>query len=219
MFNKALLYTSSGDNLLVNYLEFTAAQDGSNVNLFYPSYDAAPSSWKVLINGSTTTQNANSLKFAKGDTVRINYDSTRCRFDADNKDYFVTIKGALPISTSVFFNRCFYGCSSLTSIPSNLFANNPNATNFRECFKSCSSLTSVPEGLFDNNPNVTDFGYCFMNCYSLIVKVHIGSEVVKICDKFAYGTKSKGTVYVPRGSTTATTFKQTTNANVNVIEE
>ena len=63
------------------------------------------------------------------------------------------------------FSECFGGCSGLTSIPENLFANCPN--DFGHCFKYCSGLTSIPENLFANCPNVTDFEYCFYQCSGL----------------------------------------------------
>ena len=58
------------------------------------------------------------------------------------------------------FSYCFCSCISLQSVPEGLFANNPQATNFRDCF-SGTSLQSVPEGLFANNPQATDFWGCF----------------------------------------------------------
>ena len=40
------------------------------------------------------------------------------------------------------FMSCFYGCSSLTSIPENLFASNTAVTIFTSCFYGCTNLTS-----------------------------------------------------------------------------
>ena len=117
------------------------------------------------------------------------------------------------------FTNCFYHCSALTSVPEGLFANNPNVTNFSYCFYYCYALTSIPEGLFANNPNVTNFTNCFRNCYALTVRVRISSAKVSQAAYFARDTKAKGTVYVPSGSTTASTFKSAPNANVTVVEE
>ena len=64
------------------------------------------------------------------------------------------------------FYDTFGGCTSLTSISENLFANCPNATNFEWTFAGC-SLTSIPENLFANCPNVTSFYYTFNGCSSL----------------------------------------------------
>ena len=65
------------------------------------------------------------------------------------------------------FSNCFYGCSSLTTIPVGLFDNNVNVTNFNNCFYGCKNLTTIPVGLFDNNVNVTSFSNCFYGCSSL----------------------------------------------------
>jgi len=65
------------------------------------------------------------------------------------------------------FYSCFSVCTSLTSIPDDLFANNTQATNFSHCFFNCTSLTSIPEDLFANNTQATDFFCCFYNCTGL----------------------------------------------------
>ena len=65
------------------------------------------------------------------------------------------------------FWNCFRGCTSLTSIPDNLFASNTKVTTFSNCFKDCTGLTSIPESLFANNTAVTIFSYCFDNCSGL----------------------------------------------------
>lgn len=57
------------------------------------------------------------------------------------------------------FGSCFNGYISLQSIPEDLFANNPQATDFRDCFNK-TLLQSVPEGLFAHNPQATNFSYC-----------------------------------------------------------
>ena len=65
------------------------------------------------------------------------------------------------------FSSCFWGCSSLTSIPENLFANNTAVTNFSYCFLGCTGLTSIPENLFTSNTAVANFRECFYACTSL----------------------------------------------------
>ena len=65
------------------------------------------------------------------------------------------------------FNNCFADCTGLTSIPNDLFANNTKVTNFYYCFRNCTGLTSIPSDLFANNPEVTNFRYCFDGCTGL----------------------------------------------------
>ena len=63
-------------------------------------------------------------------------------------------------------NQLCKGCSSLTSIPSNLF-NKSVLESAAGCFMDCSSLTAVPSGLFANCSNLTTLASCFKNCTSL----------------------------------------------------
>ena len=46
-----------------------------------------------------------------------------------------------------------------------------DANSFAACFSGCSSLTSIPENLFTNNTAVTNFSYCFNNCSGLTSKI------------------------------------------------
>ena len=242
MLNKALLM-ASGKKGTIGYFEFVASKAGSGVDFFGGS---APSSWVVSVNGAPTSQSASALTFSSGATVRIEYDETPAAlFSAEDKNYFKTIDGAIPVVESTSFSNCFYSCSALTSVPEGLFANNPDVTDFSSCLRNCSALTSVPEGLFANNPDVTDFSncfrycfaltsvpeglfannpnvknfsYCFGYCDALTVRVRISSAKVSSASYFADNTKAKGTVYVPSGSKTASAFKAS-SANVTVVEE
>ena len=65
------------------------------------------------------------------------------------------------------FSDVFLGCTKLTSVPANLFANHPNATSFSGAFFCCTSLTSIPENLFANCPKATDFSSTFYGCKAL----------------------------------------------------
>ena len=65
------------------------------------------------------------------------------------------------------FSYTFYGCTSLTSIPENLFANCPNVQSFEGTFQGCTNLTSIPKDLFANCPNVESFMRTFYECTSL----------------------------------------------------
>ena len=55
----------------------------------------------------------------------------------------------------------------ITSIPSNLFANNPNVTSAQSLFAYCTLLTSVGSGVFDNIINCQIFTSCFQSCVAL----------------------------------------------------
>ena len=103
------------------------------------------------------------------------------------------VKMAFKPDVTVFFDT-FFGCTSLTSIPEDLFANNPNVVSFGYTlaelwsdlwrfendpdfngntswdfgfpvlFGECGSLTAIPEKLFANNTEVRHFGMVFASC-------------------------------------------------------
>jgi|ERR1035437_868309 hypothetical protein len=84
--------------------------------------------------------------------------------------------GAALISTSAIngitgFNygyQLFNGCTSLTSILTDLFKYCPAITSFNQTFASCTSLPSIPDSLFYHNTVATDFSYTFATCSSLL---------------------------------------------------
>ena len=65
------------------------------------------------------------------------------------------------------FFGAFSGCTSLTSIPADLFANCQNVTDFGYAFSGCTSLTRIPTNLFAKCQNVTDFIGTFYGCKNL----------------------------------------------------
>ena len=83
---------------------------------------------------------------------------------ADAGNHKVTIELKEDVTN---FSSCFRDCTSLTSIPENLFAKNTAVTTFYGCFSSCSGLTSIPEKLFASNTKVTNFDSCFTGCRGL----------------------------------------------------
>lgn len=74
-------------------------------------------------------------------------------------------KGALANVTD--FSNCFYGCTSLTSLPEGLFAKATHATNFNYAFGGCTGLTTLPSDLFAQNAEATLFTGTFYQCTSL----------------------------------------------------
>lgn len=64
------------------------------------------------------------------------------------------------------FNSVFLGCSALTEIPSGLFDKNTNASSFVSVFKG-TGIKTVPSGLFDKNTEANTFESAFAECTSL----------------------------------------------------
>ena len=80
--------------------------------------------------------------------------------------------GGIPVCTNILFmnesmNRIFEDCSSLTSLPADLFRYNTAVTDFSSAFWGCASLISLPVDLFRYNTAVTDFSGVFSGCTSL----------------------------------------------------
>ena len=149
------------------FIEFVASKSGTGVNFFGES--SIPDDTYYEVNGVRQNEPINNLTFSENDVINIVYrTAVYSVFSCNNQDYLGLIKrGRIPKVSSTSFERCFYNCKSLTSIPEGLFDKNPLATDFSGCFYLCSNLTSIPEGLFDKNTQATDFGSCFNNCGNL----------------------------------------------------
>ena len=66
------------------------------------------------------------------------------------------------------FDHLFSGCTSLRTIPENLFQYiNENTKSFKGTFENCTSLTTIPEKLFEKATNVTSFVETFAYCNNL----------------------------------------------------
>lgn len=61
--------------------------------------------------------------------------------------------------------------------------------------------------------------YMFDGCSSLSAKVRFTEPDLNDAYAFAQGNKTPATVYVPKNSQTANTFRSTSTANVIVVEE
>ena len=157
------------------------------------------------------------------------------------------VNSALPAVKTTNFTYCFYGCTSLTSIPDGLFSGCTAVTSFNYCFQNCTSLTTVGDGLFSGCTAATTFSSCFRSCTSLTSipdglfsgctaamyfsscfygsflcdgSIHIGSEIVTSAGSFMSSSSSYDRyVYVPAGSTTADTFNALSITGMTVVEE
>lgn len=118
-------------------------------------------------------------------TIYINYGAVRTYLDKviqwgdvgftslERAFYGCTSLTSLPTGTItgadsiIYFTNCFRTCTGLTSIPSGLFDNCTNVTGFEDCFSYDTGITSIPSGLFDNCTLVTTFAHCFYYCSGL----------------------------------------------------
>lgn len=69
--------------------------------------------------------------------------------------------------TMVDVNHAFDGCVSLTSLPGDLFRNNPNILQFGYTFLNCTGLLELPGDLFRYNTKAEIFTAAFRGCVGL----------------------------------------------------
>ena len=214
---KKLLFSSANSEPPEGLIHFIASKDFSNVNFFENITDNDSTysfdNLQVYINNELTNQSAKSISASANDDIKIiaidnHYPWFGHLDDGPHRgrsiDYIKEIVEPFPTMYQYDGNEitsflwCFYGCYSLTKIPSKLFDNNLEITTFQGCFENCISLasipaglfdkhnkvtifygcfrataiTEIPTGLFDNCPNVTDFGGCFS--HTAITEIPVG---------------------------------------------
>ena len=76
----------------------------------------------------------------------------------------------LDTSNCTSFERMFYNCSSLISLPDEITEwNTSNVINMGEMFFNCSSLKSMPDLIGNwNTTNVNNMGYMFYKCEKIL---------------------------------------------------
>lgn len=88
-------------------------------------------------------------------------------YDSENKLKIKSMDSPMLHVGTTYFQRCFYGCSNLTTIPATLFEKNTQLKRLDNAFLHCTSLTTIPAGLFDKNTLVEGFASCFSSCTEL----------------------------------------------------
>ena len=86
-------------------------------------------------------------------------------------------------------------------------------------FKNCTKLASIPTNLFANLTGLRYINQVFSGCKALKLSARFKAKNIENVNQFGYGFTSQGTVYVPSGSKTATTFKGDSTSNCTVVEE
>ena len=103
---------------------------------------------------------------------------------------------------------CFEG-TAITTVPAHLFDTNTEVTSFYSCFSNCPSLKSIPDNLLLYNKKITHIHRFISGC-PLLQTFNLHIKATEIL--YAYGFMSRHDqnttkkVYVPRNSTTYTTF-------------
>ena len=105
------------------------------------------------------------------------YNGLRINQDASQKDKLIAVNNWGNVGFASF-ERAFYGCINLVSLPTGSITGAENVENFAYCFRDCTSLTTIPVDLFKYCVNVTTFSYCFLSCTSLTT---IPIDLFKYC--------------------------------------
>ena len=198
--------------------------DGSHDdNLLQIKYSVSAENWNAAGNedlgmgGGFEKPIQNYLTYTPGTNVKLIHKAEYCKsIIADGKE-LITGKESGPLSVPELndekvyitfkedltdFSDAFKSCTSLQSIPENLFANNPDAISISYAFYGCTSLQSIPANLFANNRKVTNFFNTFLNCWNLTGEspyTMIDGQKVHIYERANY----------PEHFTTPTDFKYT----------
>ena len=115
-------------------------------------------------------------------------------------------------------NGTFANCTNLTTIYQ-IYGNNTKMQRLNAEFKNCTKLASIPTNLFVNLTGLRYINQVFSGCTALKLSARFKAKNIENVNQFGYGFTSQGTVYVPSGSKTATTFKGDSTSNCTVVEE
>jgi hypothetical protein len=96
-------------------------------------------------------------------------------------DTFIFCTSLTTIPTDLFkycvsINSCafaFFGCTALVTVPTDLFRYNTAIISVSYCFSGCTALASIPTNLFKYNTSCTSFLSCFEGCNKLSLNKNI----------------------------------------------
>ena len=120
--------------------------------------------------------------------------------------------------TATNHNGTFANCTNLTTI-NQIYGNNTKMKRLNAEFKYCTKLASVPIDLFANLTGLIYVSQVFNGCTALKLNARFRAQNIENVNQFGLGFRSQGTVRVPLGSKTATTFKGDSTSNCTVVEE
>ena len=100
------------------------------------------------------------------------YNGLMINNDASQKDKLIAVNAWGNVGFTSF-ERAFYNCSNLVSLPSGSITGAEGVESFSRCFQVCTSLATIPNGFFDYCVNVTTFANCFYGCRKLTLPTSI----------------------------------------------
>ena len=145
--------TGTTPNININWGDGGAVENFTSTGQKAHTYTNA-GTYTVKISGS----------FASGGNIRLGSNSS-------NRSRLKGTKAVCNIVGLSNFSSTFYGCTGLTSLPTDLFRYNTavSSSGFYATFYNCTSLTSIPTDLFRYNTAVSSSGFyrTFQNCTGL----------------------------------------------------
>ena len=151
--------TGTTPNININWGDGGAVENFTSTGQKAHTYTNA-GTYTVKISGS----------FASGGNIRLGSNSS-------NRSRLKGTKAVCNIVGLSNFSSTFYGCTGLTSLPTDLFRYNTavSSSGFYETFYGCTGLTSLPTDLFRYNTAVSSSGFyrTFHGCTKLQLSPYI----------------------------------------------
>lgn len=110
------------------------------------------------------------------------------------------------------FEHLFYKCSSLISVPADLFRNIPNATSLQNCFSGCNALQSLPQNLLKGLDSLQNLSYFlsasdtpnyYSGSFNLVITAQNVTSAATFCPLVSQVSRA---VTVPDNTATQETF-------------
>ena len=158
--------------------------------------DGVVVSSKNLIGGKNTHNYTNTGQYVISLFLKTEFTNKFEMKFRDNKN-ITKIEGKLlkAPNTDGNFNYCFYNCSSLESVPVDLFEDVSIST-INSCFMNCTSLKTIPVGIF-NNQRINSCNECFCGCSSITTIPSNLFETSKYLQQAGYCFKNTKITEIP----------------------
>ncbi|HPK29573.1 MAG TPA: hypothetical protein PK979_00845 [Bacteroidales bacterium] len=132
-------------------------------------------------------------------------------YDITGENLLTAVLTPFPNMGATSFENCFKSCLRLTSIPSGIFKNNTEASNFDYCFNK-TGLTSIPAEVFRDNTKAESFRNSFSYCTGLTsIPATLFNSNTLVLSFFSCFEKCTALTSIPAGlfdsNTVATTFR------------
>jgi hypothetical protein len=144
--------------------------DGQGAVFSLPAYQEGEDYYVDWGDGSEPEHNGVTHRYARDGVYDISIGGSIQSEEASFQDAsrLIAVLGPLPAASGTDFGiYTFANCLNLEYISPDVFANNPQITEFRYTFMGCSALTEIPEELFSVHAQALKFSGTFFMCTKL----------------------------------------------------